>query len=158
MTTLLCTPTSCAITLFTLCPMVKIRHLNQPLLERLTMPDQPARSGALLDHLTLSDQESAGHSDTLPSLLARLSEPPQAPTRPRTDGTGSRPLLERAADPYTPVPSLLAHFSTPPQVQARLENDEADSRLLSKDFRQAFHHESTLLPRSSRNSSPAHGY
>ena len=45
-TTLLCTPTSCAITLFTLCPMVKTRHLNQPLLERLTTPDQPARSGA----------------------------------------------------------------------------------------------------------------
>jgi len=49
-------------------------------------------------------------------------------------------------------------FSAPPQVPVRLENNEADSRLLLKDFRQAFHHGSTLSPRSSRNSNPDHGY
>jgi len=136
--------------------MVKTRHLNRPLLERLTTPDQSARSGAL----TLSDQDSVGHSDPLqvPSLLARLNEPPRAPTPSRTDGAGSRPLLERTAGPYTPVPSLLARFSAPPQAPARLENDEADSRLLFKDFRQALHRGLTPSPRSSRDSNPAHGY
>jgi len=99
-----------------------------------------------------------GPSDPLPSLLARLSKPPQAPMRLRTDRTGSRPLLERTVGPYTPVPSLLACFSAPPQVPARLENNEADSRPLLKDFGQAFHHGLTLLPRSSRNSNPDHGY
>jgi len=156
--TLLCTFTSCAITLFTLCPMVKTHHLNRPLLECLTTLDQSARSGTL----TLSDQNSAGHSDPLqvPSLLAWLNEPPWAPTRSRTDGAGSRPLLEslRTAGPYMPVPSLLAHFSAPPQAPARLENNEADSRLLSKDFGQALHRGLMLSLRSSRNSSPAHGY
>src|SRR5438309_6817599 len=93
--TLLLVHTSCAITLFILCTMVKTRHLNQPLLERLTLPDQPTRSGTLLDHLTLSDQESAGPYAPLSSLLSRLSKPPQAPARSRTDETGSRPLLKR---------------------------------------------------------------
>jgi len=133
-------------------------------------PPQPTASGTLDDAGStreirsfarppnLVGQESAGHSDPLPSLLARLSEPPQAPTRSRMDGTGSRPLLERTAGPYAPIPSLLARFSVPPQVPARLENDEADSRLLSRDFRQASHHGSMPSPRSSRNSSLAHGY